>query len=97
MSSSKLYCQEVEEIVPSMEQDHQKEIERIIGQLKCSKDFECYTSGFETLCKAKDVGMESHLQCLEEHPFECKLSVVFGGVHYCSCPLRIYIAKKLKK
>jgi len=80
-----------------MDQESQNEIERIIGQLKCSKDFVCYKSGFETLCKAEDVGMESHLSCLEEHPFACKFSVVFGGLYYCSCPLRIYIAKKLKK
>jgi len=77
---------------------HKKEIERIIGQMQCSKDFECYTSGFETLCKAEDVGMESHLACLEERPFECKFSVGFlGDRYYCKCPLRVYIAKKLKK
>jgi hypothetical protein len=81
-----------------MEQDHQKEIERIIGQLKCPKDFVCYKSGFETLCKAEDVGMESYLACLEEHSFECKFSVgFFGDRYYCACPLRVYIAKELKK
>ncbi|MBW2175135.1 MAG: hypothetical protein JRF64_11155 [Deltaproteobacteria bacterium] len=81
-----------------MEIPHKKEIERIIGQMQCSKDFECYESGFETLCKAKDVGMESYLSCLEEHPFECKFLVgFFGDRYYCECPLRIYIAKKLGK
>jgi hypothetical protein len=80
-----------------MEQDRYKEIEKIVGQSKCSKDFECYKSGLKTPCKAEDVGLESHLLCLEERPFKCKFSVVFGGLYYCSCPLHIYIAKKLKK
>ena len=36
-----------------------KEIEEIIGQMKCPKDFRCYQCGLEVLCKAKDIGMES--------------------------------------
>ena len=43
-----------------MEQDHQKEIERIIGQLKCPKDFVCYKSEFETLCQVKDIGLKDY-------------------------------------
>ena len=80
-----------------MEQDHEKEIERIIGQLKCSKDFGCYKSGFEALCKAQEVGLETFLECLEEDPHECPFSVSFGALYLCECPLRMYISKKLKK
>jgi hypothetical protein len=81
-----------------MEQDHEKELQEIIGSFTCPKDFECYKSGFETLCKAEDVGMESYLACLEEHPLECKFLVGFlGDRYYCECPLRIYIAKELNK
>jgi len=35
-----------------------KEIKEIIGHLKCPKDFNCYKSGFDVLCKAKDVEIE---------------------------------------
>ena len=80
-----------------MEQDHKKEIERIIGQLKCSKDFECYKSGFEALCKAQDIGMVSYLHCLEEEPRNCLFIVTTPDTNYCECPLRVYIARKLKK
>jgi len=80
-----------------MEIDHNEKIEKIIAQMHCSKDFQCYKSGFETLCQAKDVGMESHIACLEEHPLECKFSVRFSDVFYCHCPLRVHIAKKFKK
>ena len=81
-----------------MEIDHNEEIEKIIAQMQCPKDFQCYKSGFETLCKAEDVGMESYLACLEEHPLECKFSVgFFGDRFYCECPLRVYVAKMLEK
>ena len=36
-----------------------KEIEEIIGQMKCPKDFKCQKLAFNVLCKAKDIGMES--------------------------------------
>jgi hypothetical protein len=48
-------------------------------------------------CKAKDIGLETHIECLEEDSLECQFSVAFGGLYYCHCPLRIYIAKNLKK
>jgi hypothetical protein len=80
-----------------MQQDHEKEIKKIAGDLECAKQFKCYKQGLKNLCKAKDVGLETHLECLEEEPFECPLSVHFGGLYYCRCPLRVYIAKELKK
>ena len=61
-----------------MEEDHKKEIEEIIGGLKCSKDIQCYKSGFQALCKAKDIGLESFLECLEETPRKCTFSLHFG-------------------
>ncbi len=79
-----------------MEQEQDKELKKVVGGLSCSKDFKCYKQGFETLCKAKDVGLELYLECLEERPYDCPLSVSFGGLYYCRCPLRIYIAKNLK-
>jgi len=79
------------------EQDLKKKLREIIGDLKCPKDFKCCTEGLEKLCKARDVGLESHIQCLEEQPFTCKFSVSFGNAYYCHCPLRVYIAKKLKQ
>ena len=74
-----------------------KEIEEIIGQMKCSKDFRCYQSGLEVLCKAKDIGLDTYLECMEASPQMCLFSVAFGYSHLCQCPLRVYIAKKLKK
>jgi hypothetical protein len=80
-----------------MNQEQKKEIEEIIGGMKCPKDFKCYASGFANLCKSRDFGNEFILECLEETPLQCKFSATFGRSYFCYCPLRVYIAKKLKK
>lgn len=80
-----------------MEQAVKKEIEEIIGNLNCPKDFKCYISGFKDLCKAKAVRGENHLLCLEEEPTSCTFSVLVGNTYYCQCPLRMYITLKLNK
>jgi hypothetical protein len=79
-----------------MDEAYKKEIEEIIGEMQCPKDFKCYKSGFEILCKATTIAGGSFLVCLEKDPQKCKfVSLEYG--YLCECPLRIYIAKKLKK
>ena len=79
-----------------MKQNLDIKIEEILGGLKCPKSYLCYSSGPEKVCEAKDIGLESFLVCLERDSIGCKFSVVFGGIRFCQCPLRIYIAKKVK-
>ena len=74
-----------------------KVIEDIIDGIRCPKDFACYKMGFENLWKAKDFGLSDFLECLEKDPEGCKFSVPYGSWYLCQCPLRVYIAKKLKK
>ena len=81
----------------SRDLSNRKEIEEIINQFECPRDFGCCRSHFRDLCKAKDVGLETFLKCLEEDPRSCQASVPFGAGYFCECPLRVYIAKKLKK
>ncbi len=80
-----------------MEEDLEREIEEIVGGMKCPKDFRCVKSGLQNLCRARDMGIEAVLECLEENPEDCKFSFRFGGAYFCECPLRVYILKKLKK
>lgn len=80
-----------------MEEHVRKRIEEIIGQMQCAKDFTCAESGFENLCKAKDLGLETFLECMEDDPLHCLFSMSFAHGYFCACPLRVYIAKKLKK
>jgi len=74
-----------------------EEIEELINQFKCPKDFKCYKSNFEALCEAEDIGLEAYVRCLEEKPQLCQFSVPVGYTHFCRCPLRVYICKKLVK
>jgi hypothetical protein len=80
-----------------MEKGIRKQIENMIGGIECPKGFQCYKSGFANLCRARDIGIESFLECLEKNPKACTFSFAFGLIHLCQCPLRIYIAKKFQK
>jgi len=80
-----------------MDETTKKELKEIIDGMHCPKDFICYESGFETLCRAKDIGVERFLECMEEDPRKCLFSVPVGVASLCQCPLRVYIAKKLNK
>ena len=80
-----------------MEEKTKKEILAIIVKMKCPKNFQCYKTGFENLCKANDIGMKTFVECYQETPDECKFSSHLGTFYVCKCPLRIYIAKKLKR
>ena len=72
-------------------------LETIIDRLTCPYDFVCYNSNFKKLCKAKDIGMESFIVCLEKKPKECVFAMSLAGSTFCRCQLRVYIAKVLRK
>ena len=86
------------EVSGGMEQEVEREIEQIMAGMECAKDFECYRSGFERLCKARDGGLKEHLWCMEEGVSRrCSYSLSFGKGMLCKCPLRVYLAKKFGK
>ncbi|MHC4721298.1 MAG: hypothetical protein ACYS6I_01175 [Planctomycetota bacterium] len=64
--------------------------------MECPKDFICRRSGFENLCKVKDIGM-AHLICLGAPTDRiCRHTVTFDCEFLCTCPLRTYIARTLE-
>ena len=79
-----------------MDKVQKKQVEKIITEIRCSKDFKCYKSGLTDLCKVRDIGYDSVVECLEEKAYGCEFRSVFGYAYYCKCPLRVYILKKLK-
>ena len=80
-----------------MKEEDREKIEEIMSGMQCSKNFECADNKFERLCKAKDFVLEEYLECLEEDPSRCQFSVPLGYRHFCKCPLRVYLTKKLKR
>ena len=78
-------------------EEHKEKIEQIMADMNCSGDFECYKSGFDTLCKAKKNTMVGYADCLEDQiECKCEFRVPFGKGAFCHCPLRVYIAKNLE-
>jgi len=73
------------------------EIEEIRKRMQCSKGFICAESGYKKLCRAKDVGMDHHLLCLEYAPSLCDFALLFDNKYYCACPLRVFLTKNLQK
>lgn len=80
-----------------MEDNHLKKIAEIKAGMQCSKGFVCENSGFEQLCKAVDLGIESFLDCRDENRVGCPFVIAFGNGFLCECPLRLYIGKNLKR
>jgi hypothetical protein len=80
-----------------MKQEHSKEIERLLVDVSCPKLVQCYHTGLQILCKARDVGLQSLVECLEEYPDKCPFSLSLSGLHFCKCPIRVYIARNIEK
>ena len=74
-----------------------RKIEEIMARMECPKGFTCVHNEFERLCKARDIGLDGFLHCLESHPELCKVSLPFSFMHLCHCTLRLFIAKKIGK
>ncbi len=77
--------------------DQKNKIEEIVAGIKCDKDFECYKSNFTHVGKAKDIGLDSFVECQTEKPEDCKYALSFGYSYLCQCPLRVYASKVLHK
>jgi hypothetical protein len=83
-----------------MKEEYSARIQEIVDGMQCPKGFKCAEGGFENLCKAKHFGEELFLQCLEETSPPCPFAGVYAygfQMHFCRCPLRMYLAKNLKK
>ena len=80
-----------------MEKQILQQVDEIRKRMKSSKGFHCAESGFENLCKARDIGLKRHLLCLENASASCDFSLFLDRKYYCACPLRVYLTKNLQK
>ncbi len=78
-----------------MEEDIKEGIKEIIGQ--CPHEPCCIEIGFDKSCKVRNVGLKDYIVCLEEGASLCQFSVTYGSTHFCTCPRRVYMFKKLVK
>lgn len=74
---------------------HKDNIEKIISEMECPKDFLCYESGLENLSKIRLIADNKRVECLEKS-LRCRFVLDFGRLALCQCPLRNYIALNFK-
>jgi hemerythrin len=70
-------------------------LDGLVRSMKCSKDFACAKSNFEALCRARDIGLQSSLVCLEEDYLECDYRLKSDVGRFCQCPIRVCLAKAI--
>lgn len=80
---------------PFEEINNFSEIKKIIGGLKCPKDFSCVKSAKTSLSNRNDSGVESFLVCSEGNLQGCTFSLSCENHCLCKCPLRDYISTAL--
>ena len=82
-----------------------KEMQKIMASMPCKIDFECYKSSSEKICKAEynEHGLVCKTSQMLDKPilsYDCDYMLYLGSAYdyyMCQCPLRIYIAKNLKR
>ena len=80
-----------------MDEEVRRKIEEIMEGMNCPKAFRCADAGFEGLCQARDFGLENYLECHDDEPRNCSFALPYAHEFFCQCPLRVYLAKKLRK
>jgi hypothetical protein len=78
-----------------IDKKHIAKIKKMARKIACSMDFRCYKSDFKDICKAKDIGLQSYILCLDKNPQKCNFSIFFFDENLCKCPMRIYLLKEL--
>ena len=80
-----------------MKHAHMQEVQRLIYGLRLHKDCKWFNPGSGFSCKAKDVGLDLYVECLEEGSHKCPFSVSYAHSYYCTSPARVYVARRLKR
>ena len=93
---------ELDERIERLEEEksdviQQIELTAIIGELRCPKNYHCYRTKYQKLCKAEFVEKLKVVNCLEEDSQGCIFSLLYKDAYYCQCPLRNYIAEKIER
>ena len=79
----------------AMSPEQIQRIKKILGSMSCSQDFRCMKAGYQDVCKAKDIGLDNYLKCLEPEPWECEFATQCRSSVLCKCPLRVYLTKNV--
>jgi hypothetical protein len=79
-----------------MERDYEAELKEIAGNFACPADLLCYTQALKNFRKVGHIGLETFLEALEVHAYECPFQLPVVGGRHVECPVRAYVSEKLK-
>ena len=69
------------------------DIDNLLDGLGLLKACERYEPGFGFICKAKDIGLDSFVQCQEKDSHLCVFSIRYAHSYFCKSPARVHAAK----
>ena len=70
-------------------------VEKVLHGLRCPRGLRCVDSSLEHLCRARDIGLERFLECLETEE-DCTFSSRMGrSPLLCRCPVRMHLYRQL--
>ena len=75
---------------------NKEEIEKIMGSMECTNDFECLQTGECPHCTVKGFKLENAVE-VDGKGRSCKLLTAYGDTYFCNCPLNVYLTKNFAK
>jgi hypothetical protein len=76
-----------------MEKTHIQQTKETLAGQKLLAECERYKPGVGFICKAKDIGLDSFVQCLEKDSHLCVFSIRYAHSYFCKSPARVQAAK----
>ena len=73
------------------------DVQKIIGDITCPKDFLCATVDRGSFVTTDKSGLTSLFVCLETRINACTFVDAGGEHHLCKCPIRSYLHRELKQ
>ncbi len=80
-----------------MDPRHLSKLNELIKQTNCHKHYRCQKNNFQASCKARDIGLDTFVECNDAGAAFCKFSLFLGNGYFCTCPVRVYLAKYVEK
>jgi len=77
--------------------EQEEQIKKLMNEIECPFDFNCYKTGFTNLHKIlQDMPALEHLVLTsEQSPLPgCIYSYLCGDTYFCKCPLALYVIKQ---
>jgi len=65
--------------------------------MECSHNLKCLKSEIGSFLKGRDIKSEICLHCVKDCSKDCPFEKLIGDELCCECPLRIRIARELKR